>query len=64
MFEWLFAFFHLALFLGLLSYALLNLVRGRWLSGLLLLAFLAAYYFIVLHSAVIKEINRKRKKGE
>lgn len=63
MFEWLFAFVHLALFLGLLAYSVLQLARGRWLAGLILLAFLTAYYFIVLHPAVLKEINRKRKKA-
>ncbi|NPV82831.1 MAG: hypothetical protein HPY46_04490 [Candidatus Aminicenantes bacterium] len=62
MFEWLFAFAHLALFLGLLSYSIWNLVRGRWLAGAVLLVFLAAYYFIVLHQAVLKEISRKKKR--
>lgn len=62
MFEWLFAFVHLALFLGLLSYSVWNLVRGRWLAGAVLLVFLAAYYLIVLHPAVVKEISRKKKR--
>ena len=33
------------------------------LAGLILLAFLAAYYFLVLHQAVLKEIKRKKKKS-
>ncbi|MBC7349024.1 MAG: hypothetical protein H5U05_03530 [Candidatus Aminicenantes bacterium] len=62
MWEWVFALVHLVLFLGLLSYSLASLLQGRWLSGLVLLAFMVAYYFIVLHQAVLKEINRKKKK--
>ncbi|MCR4395972.1 MAG: hypothetical protein NUW07_04455 [Candidatus Saccharicenans sp.] len=61
MLEWVFALVHLALFLGLLSYSIASLLRGRWLSGLVLLAFMVAYYFIVLHQAVLKEIKRKKK---
>ncbi|MCX8159614.1 MAG: hypothetical protein N3G18_01615 [Candidatus Saccharicenans sp.] len=62
MFEWLFALLHLGLYLGLLIYSILNLVKGRWLAGLALLVFLAAYYFIVLHPAVLKEISRRKKR--
>jgi len=60
MFEWIFAFFHLFLFLGLLSYSIYNLIAGHWLAGLISLIFLVVYYLIVLHPAVIKEIRRKK----
>ncbi|MGB9893459.1 MAG: hypothetical protein ACPLRA_03530 [Candidatus Saccharicenans sp.] len=62
MFDWLFAFFHLILFLGLLSYSIYNLITRNWLTGLILLIFLVAYYFFVLHRAVLKEIRRKKKR--
>ncbi|MBC7361511.1 MAG: hypothetical protein H5U06_04420 [Candidatus Aminicenantes bacterium] len=63
MFEWIFAFFHFFLFLGLVTYSIFALARGNWFTGLILLVFLTAYYFIVLHPAVLKEIRRKKKKG-
>jgi len=62
MFEWVFAIVHLALFLSLLFYSIMKLVKGLWLAGLVMLAFLAAYYLIVLHPAVRKEISRKKKR--
>ncbi len=62
MFEWIFAFVHFFLFLGLFVYSIYLLLRRQWFSGLLLLAFLGAYYLIVLHSGVKKEIERKKKK--
>jgi|GEM_PF-390158 len=61
MFDWVFAIIHLMLFFGLIVYALLSLIRGHMFSGLVLLAFLIAYYFIVLHQAVLKEFRRKKK---
>jgi hypothetical protein len=61
MFDWVFAIIHLVLFSGLVIYALLSLIRGRMFSGLVLLAFLIAYYFIVLHQAVLKEFRKKKK---
>jgi len=60
MFDWVFAIIHLVLFSGLVIYALLSLIRGRMFSGLVLLAFLIAYYFIVLHQAVLKEFRKKK----
>lgn len=61
MFDWLFAFVHLALFLGLLGYAVLDLARGRALRGITFLLFLAAYYLLVLHKGVKKEIARRKE---
>ncbi|MBP6909324.1 MAG: hypothetical protein KBC18_02740 [Candidatus Saccharicenans sp.] len=63
MFNWIFALVHFILYVGLAGYAVHSLIKGRWAAGLMLLAFLAAYYFLVLHQAVIKEINRKKKKS-
>jgi|YelNatPaOPRAMG01_1025707.scaffolds.fasta_scaffold14346_6 ABC-type antimicrobial peptide transport system permease subunit len=62
MFEWVFAFLHFFLFLGLLLFSVYSIIRGQWFSGLLLLAFLVAYYLVVLQAAVKKEIERKKKK--
>jgi len=63
MFEWIFAFFHFFLYCGLLSYSIYALLKGNWFAGLVLLAFLLAYYFVVLHKAVSKEFRRKKKKS-
>ncbi|HUM78768.1 MAG TPA: hypothetical protein PK962_02205 [Candidatus Saccharicenans sp.] len=63
MFNWIFALVHFFLYLGLLAYSVYSLFEGRWAAGLILLAFLAAYYFLVLHQAVLKEIKRKKKKS-
>jgi len=63
MFEWIFALFHFFLFIGLLVYSIYALIRSSWFAGLVLLAFLVVYYLVILHKAVIKEIQRKRQKG-
>ncbi|MDD8020518.1 MAG: hypothetical protein PHU81_04930 [Acidobacteriota bacterium] len=62
MFNWIFALVHFLLYFGLLGYAIYSLLQGQWAAGLMLLAFLAAYYFLVLHQAVLKEIKKKKKK--
>ncbi|HRD01687.1 MAG TPA: hypothetical protein PLP57_03460 [Candidatus Saccharicenans sp.] len=62
MFNWVFALFHFSLYLGLVAYSVYSLIEGRWGTGLILLAFLTAYYFLVLHQGVLKEIKRKKKK--
>jgi len=63
MFDWLFAFFHLFLLLGAVFYAFFSLFKGNYLRFILILALLTGYYFLVLHKAVKKEIERKRKKS-
>jgi len=62
MYDWLFSFFHLFLLLATVVYAIFSLLQGNVLRFALLIAFLTVYYFLVLHKAVKKEIERKRKK--
>jgi hypothetical protein len=61
MFDLIFAFFHLALLIGLLGYAFYSLFQGNALRFALIILCLADYYFIALHKNVKKEIQRKRK---
>ncbi len=61
MFDYIFAFFHLFLLLGLFGYALYSLLQGNVLRFALILVCLAGYYFLALHKNVKKEIERKRK---
>ncbi len=61
MFDYVFAFFHLFLLLGLLGYAFYSLFDGNALRFALIIACLAGYYFLALHKNVKKEIARKRK---
>ena len=60
MFDWVFAFIHLAGLLAALGYAVYSLVRGNTARFALILALLAAYYYFVLHPAVLKEAARRR----
>jgi hypothetical protein len=62
MFDYIFAFFHLILLLGLLGYAVFSLLEGNVLRFSLISICLVGYYFLVLHKNVRKEIKRKRKK--
>ena len=57
----LFAIFHMALLLGLLAYGLVLLFRGETSRGFTTLAILGLYYAIVIHKAVLAEIERKRR---
>jgi len=57
----LFAVFHLALLLGLLAYGLVLLFQGKTNRGITILAILGLYYAIVIHKAVLAEIERKRR---
>ncbi|MDI6844721.1 MAG: hypothetical protein QME28_01140 [Candidatus Saccharicenans sp.] len=57
-----FALIHLALFLGIIAFSIYDLIRGNFFRGLIWLAFIIAYYFIVLHPAVKKEIKRRKNK--
>jgi len=60
MFDWIFAFFHLFLLLGITGYAVLSLIQGNVFRFGLIILCLIVYYFIVLHKAVKKEIRRKK----
>jgi len=61
MFDYIFAFFHLILLIGLLGYAFYSLIQGSTLRFALIIVCLLGYYFFVLHKNVKKEILRKRK---
>lgn len=58
--DWIFAFFHLFLILGVVVYAVYSLITGNPTRFLILSAALGAYYWAVLHPAVKKEIARRR----
>jgi len=63
MFDWIFAFFHLFLLIGVIVYAILSLMQGNILRFTVITLLLTGYYFLVLHKALKKEIQRKRKKS-
>jgi hypothetical protein len=62
MFDWIFSFFHLFLLLGVMIYAVYSLIYGNLVRFAVIIILLTGYYFFVLHKAVKKEIERKRKK--
>jgi uncharacterized membrane protein YfcA len=55
-----FAFVHLAALLAIFGYAVVSLVRGNAFRFAVILILLAAYYYFVLHKAVLKEIARRK----
>ncbi len=55
-----FAVFHMLLLFGAVGYAFYTLFLGNYLRFAMMAAGLILYYFLVLHKAVIKEIERKR----
>jgi hypothetical protein len=59
--EYIFAFIHLFLLIGLFGYAFFSLMQGNTYRFALILACLAGYYFLALHKNVKKEIQRKRE---
>ncbi len=61
MFDYIFAFFHLILLIGLLGYSFYSLIQGNPLRFALIIVCLLGYYFFALHKNVKKEILRKRK---
>jgi hypothetical protein len=59
--DYIFAFFHIFLLLLVLGYAVVGLFQRNVLRFAVIMAGLAIYYFLVLHKAVLKEIERKRQ---
>jgi hypothetical protein len=62
MVDWIFAFFHLGLILGVIGYAFYSLLIGNTARFLFLAAGLSLYYLLVLHKSVRQEISRLRRK--
>ncbi|MBN1223724.1 MAG: hypothetical protein JXB23_10765 [Candidatus Aminicenantes bacterium] len=60
--DWIFAFFHLILILGVAIYAFVALFTGNYLRFGIIAVCLVGYYFLVLHKPVKKEIERKKTK--
>ncbi|MGB8952893.1 MAG: hypothetical protein WCC06_09565 [Candidatus Aminicenantales bacterium] len=63
-FDWVFSFVHLALLLGILVYAGVALIQANIARFGVVFGCLIGYYVLVLHPAVKKEIERKRKKDK
>ncbi len=61
MFDYIFAFFHLFLLIGLLGYAFYALTQGNVFRFVLIIVCLVGYYFLALHKNVVKEIKRRKK---
>ncbi len=61
MFDWIFSFFHVGLLIAVVVYAVYSLFHANTLRFVLLMLCLTVYYFLVLHKAVRREIERKRK---
>jgi len=59
--DWIFAFFHLFLLMGIAGYAVVSLFQGNTHRFGIISALLIVYYFFVLHKPVRKEIKRRRK---
>jgi hypothetical protein len=60
--DWIFAFFHLFLLIGVIGYAFYSLiVYGNVDRFALIMGCLAIYYFVVLHKPVRQEIARRKK---
>jgi hypothetical protein len=55
-----FAIFHMLLLIGAVSYAFYTLFLGNHMRFSMMAACLLIYYFLVLHKAVTKEIERKK----
>ena len=59
-----FAFFHLFLLLGAVGFTVYSLIIGNFGRAAMMAVCLILYYLLVLHKAVKKEIERKRKLRE
>lgn len=55
-----FAMFHMLLLFGAIGYAFYTLFQGNHLRFAMMTVVLILYYFLILHKAVKKEIERKR----
>ena len=55
-----FAIFHMLLLIGAVGYTFLSLFQGNHLRFAMMVVCLILYYFLVLHKAVKKEIERKK----
>jgi len=60
--DWIFTFFHLFLLLSIVVYGVYSLLVGNFVRFAIIAVCLIAYYVLVLHKAVKKEIERKKKK--
>jgi hypothetical protein len=58
--DWIFAFFHFFLVIGIFLYGIYSLFQGNTSRFILIMGGLAVYYFLVLHKALKKEIERRR----
>jgi len=61
--DWIFAFIHFGLFIGVIIYAVYYLIQGNISRFFILFVCLTIYYFLVLHKGVKQEIQR-RKQGK
>jgi ABC-type enterochelin transport system permease subunit len=59
--DWIFAFFHLFLLVGIIVYAFVSLARGNAFRFAIIMICLVGYYFLVLHKPVKREIERRKK---
>jgi hypothetical protein len=60
--DWIFAFFHLFALVAILVYAVYSLFQGNVSRFIILIVLLGFWYIFMLHPAVKKEIERKKKK--
>ncbi|MGB2906489.1 MAG: hypothetical protein WBB73_05285 [Candidatus Aminicenantaceae bacterium] len=60
--DWIFAFFHLFLLIGVIGYAFYSIIfYGNVQRFALILVCLVIYYFFVLHKPVRQEIARRKQ---
>jgi len=59
--DWIFAFFHLFLLIGITIYAFYSLIQGNTFRFGLIVVCLIFYYFLALHKPVKTEITRRRE---
>jgi len=59
--DWIFAFVHLFVLVAIIAYAFVLLAQGNTFRFGLIAICLIAYYFLVLHKPVKREIERRRK---
>jgi hypothetical protein len=59
--DWIFAFFHLFLLIGIIAYAFFSLIQGNTFRFGLIVVCLFLYYFLVLHKPVKMEIKRRQE---